>query len=253
MKKILIIILFLIATNSIQAQKKSELIAKIGELEQIISVLNDSISVAKRQINVSNSNAKIATQEAEELRSANTTLLKNLTSFSKISKQNTETVNSALSSLNEKEQQLRLISETFAKNDSTAIGILTQSKQLLGPSAKVGASNGSIIISNSLLSLFESDLSDILSEEGKANIAKIAALIAKNPERQITIEALNITGDFDVSYKQAAAVANELWKVNGIPAQRLNIVTKDGNFKEGISIRMAPDYGAFYSLAKEKM
>ena len=91
MKKILIIILFLIATNSIQAQKKSELIAKIGELEQIISVLNDSISVAKRQINVSNSNAKIATQEAEELRSANTTLLKNLTSFSKISKQNTET------------------------------------------------------------------------------------------------------------------------------------------------------------------
>ena len=104
-----------------------------------------------------------------------------------------------------------------------------------------------------MLSLFESDLSDILSEEGKANIAKIAALIAKNPERQITIEALNITGDFDVSYKQAAAVANELWKVNGIPAQRLNIVTKDGNFKEGISIRMAPDYGAFYSLAKEKM
>lgn len=253
MKKILIIILFLVATNTILAQKKSELIAKISELEQVISALNDSVSVAKRQINVSESNAKIATQEAEELRNANTTLLKNLTSFSKISKQNTETVNSALSSLNEKEQQLRLISETFAKNDSTAIGILTQSKQLLGPSAKVGASNGSIIISNSLLSLFESDLSDILSEEGKANIAKIAALIDKNPERQITIEALNITGDFDVSYKQAAAVANELWKVNGIPAQRLNIVTKDGNFKEGISIRMAPDYGAFYSLAKEKM
>jgi len=233
--------------------QKSELIAKISELEQEISVLNDSISVAKRQINVSNSNAKIATQEAEELRSANTTLLKNLTSFSKISKQNTETVNSALSSLNEKEQQLRLISETFAKNDSTAIGIITQSKQLLGPNAKLATSNGSIIISNSLLSLFESDLSDILSEEGKANIAKIAALITKNPERQITIEALNITGDFDVSYKQAAAVANELWKVNGIPAQRLNIVTKDGNFKEGISIRMAPDYSTFYSLAKEKM
>lgn len=253
MKKLVPLILFLISTTLIQAQKKKDLLNKITELEQTILALNDSVSVAKRQINVSNANAELANREAAELRDANATLLQNLTNFSKISKQNTETVNSALSSLNEKEQQLRLISDSFAKNDSTAIAILSQSKQILGANAKVGAANGSISVSNSLLSLFENDQSEVLSEEGKATIARIAQLITKNPEREITIEALNITGDFDVSYTQAAAVANELWKANGIPAERLKIATKDGNFKEGITIKLSPDLKAFYSLAKEKM
>jgi outer membrane protein OmpA-like peptidoglycan-associated protein len=252
MKKLLLLILVL-AALTVKAQKKKDLIAKITVLEQNILALNDSISVAKRQINISNSKAELANKEAEELRAANATLLQNLTNFSKISKQNTETVNSALSSLNEKEQQLRLISDAFAKNDSTAIAILSQSKQILGPTAKVGAANGSIVVTNSLLSLFESDQSAVISEEGKATVAKIAQLITKNPEREITIEALNITGDFDVSYSQAVAVANELWKINSIPAERLHIVTKDGNFKEGITVRLSPNLAAFYSLAKEKM
>jgi len=208
MKKLLPLIL-VFATIALQAQKKKDLIVKIGELEQTISALKDSVSVAKRQINISNSNAELANKEAEELRAANATLLQNLTNFSKISKQNTETVNSALSSLNEKEQQLRLISDEFAKNDSTAIAILSQTKQILGPTAKVGATNGSI--------------------------------------------SLNITGDFDVSYSQAVAVANELWKTNSIPAERLHIASKDGNFKEGITIRLSPNLANFYSLAKEKM
>ena len=114
MKKLLPLVLFSIACLGMQAQKKKDLIAKITQLEQTILELNDSVSVAKRQINVSNSKAELANQEAEELRNANATLLENLTNFSKISKQNTETVNSALSSLNEKEQQLRLISDTYA-------------------------------------------------------------------------------------------------------------------------------------------
>ena len=253
MKKLLPLILFLIAVVCVHAQKKKDLIAKITQLEQTILELNDSVSVAKRQINVSNSKAELANKEAEELRNANATLLQNLTNFSKISKQNTETVNSALSSLNEKEQQLRLISDSYAKNDSTAIAILSQSKQILGPNAKVGAANGSILVSNSLTSLFENDLSVVLSEEGKASITKIATLITKNPARQITIEAMNITGDFDVSYNQAVAVANELWKNNNIPAERLQIVTKDGNFKEGITVRFSPNLNAFYNLAKAKM
>ena len=251
MKKLLL--LFLIITTATQAQKKKDLLAEIVELKNTITILNDSVSIAKRQINVSNSKAELANKEASELRAANATLLKNLTDFSKISKQNTQTVSNALTSLNEKEQQLRQISDSFAKNDSTAIAMLTQSKQLLGAQAQVNATNGSVLISNSILSLFESDQSVVLSEAGKVTIAKVAQLIAKNPDSQITIEALNITGDFDVSYKHATAVANELWKVNNIPAERIGIRTKDGNFKEGITIRLSPNLEAFYSLAKEKM
>ncbi len=253
MKKITLICTLLLFVNSGFAQKKKDLIAKISELENQISALNDSVSVAKRAINTSNSKAELAEKENGELREANATLLQNLTNFSKISKKNTETVNSALTTLNLKEQQLRNITDTFSKNDSTSIVILTKGKQVLGPDVNIGVSNGDILITNSLTSLFESDQSDILSEIGKMALEKIAQLIAQNPDRQLSIEALNITGDFDVSYLQAVAVANELWKTHQIPAERLRLITRDGNFKEGILIRLSPDYKKFYAMAKENM
>jgi len=254
MKKIILAALFFGMISHLSfSQKKKDLIAKIESLESTISSLNDSVSIAKRAINVSNSKAELAEKENEELRNANATLLQNLTNFSKISKKNTETVNSALTSLNQKEQQLRVITDTFAKNDSTAIVMLTQGKQLLGPDITIGVSGGDILITNSLTSLFESDQSPILSEAGKGVLEKIAQLIIKNPDRTLTIEALNITGDFDVSYVQAVAVANELWKVRSVPAERLHLAARDGNFKEGIVIRLSPDHKDFYAMAKENM
>lgn len=254
MKRILLpIVLVLMISHCGFSQKKKDLLFKIESLESAITALNDSVSVAKRAINVSTSRAELAEKENEELRGANATLLQNLTNFSKISKKNTETVNSALTSLNQKEQQLRMITDNFAKNDSTAIVILTQGKQVLGPDMSIGVSGVDILITNSLTHLFESDQSPTLSETGKNTLGKIAQLLTKNPDRALTIEALNITGDFDVSYLQAVAVANELWKVQGVPAERLHLATRDGNFKEGIVIRLSPDYKDFYAMSKENM
>ena len=254
MKRILLpILLALLVAPSGFSQKKKDLLAQIATLESTIVALNDSVSVAKRAVNVSNSKAELAEKENAELRDANATLLQNLTNFSKISKKNTETVNSALTSLNQKEQQLRVITDNFAKNDSTAIVLLTQGKQVLGPDISIGVSGADILITNSLTNLFESDQSATLSEAGKGILERIAQLLTKNPNRALAIEALNITGDFDISYLQAVAVANELWKVQGIPANRLNLTTRDGNFKEGIVNRLSPNYKDFYSMSKENM
>ncbi len=254
MKRILLIALLVVLVPLFGfSQKKKDLLTKIESLEGTINALNDSVSVAKRAVNVSNSKAELAEKENTELREANATLLQNLTNFSKISKKNTETVNSALTSLNQKEQQLRVVSDNFAKNDSTAIVLLTQGKQVLGSDISIGVSGADIIITNSLTNLFESDQSPTLSEAGKIILGKIAQLLKRNPDRALAIEALNITGDFDVSYLQAVAVANELWKVQEIPAERLNLTSKDGNFKEGIVIRLSPNYKAFYTMTKENM
>ncbi|GMN08990.1 hypothetical protein MTsPCn9_05540 [Croceitalea sp. MTPC9] len=250
MKKLLPLILFLITSVVIQAQKKSELITKVAELEKTILALNDSVSVAKRQINASDSKAELFEKENTELRNANATLLQNLTSFSKISKQNTETVNNALTSLNQKEQELNLIRDTFLKNDSITIQLLTQTKQTMGAGAKVGITDGELLISNSLDSLFGSDTAIKLTEGGLAWAKKVGELIKANPDRSVIVEGLNITGEFEQSYNQATAVANGILKTEGIEPNKIKVLVKDGNFKEGVSVRIGPNHKAFYTMLK---
>ncbi|MEM8506476.1 MAG: hypothetical protein AAF717_01550 [Bacteroidota bacterium] len=232
------------------AQKKRELLEQVETLEATISTLTDSLSKATRQITTSTSRATLLESENQELRDANQTLLQNLTSFSKVSKQSTETVNKALASLKEKEQQMRIITDTFSKNDSVAIAILTQAKQTLGPDAKIGVSNGDVLISTSLDFLFGEDTGVTVSEAAIAFLGKVGQLIIAHPERAIHIEGLNITGEFDVTYNQVVAVANTLSAVEGVAADRLLLLAKDGNFKEGINIRFAANGDTFYEKLK---
>ncbi|WP_054557721.1 hypothetical protein [Croceitalea dokdonensis] len=237
---------------TLQAQKKSELIAKVGELENTVRLLNDSISIAQRQIKSANAKAELFEKENTDLRAANNTLLSNLTNFSKISKQNTESVNSALTSLKKKEEQLRVITDTFSKNDSIAIAIFTQIKQTMGPEVKAGVSNGSVIVSGSFDQLFGGDSAAKLTEDGTNWTTKIGEIIKANPDRAVVVEGLNITGELDITYAQAAAVANGLSKTDGVDAGRIQLVVKDGNFKEGINVKLAPDHQAFYSMVKKE-
>ena len=136
------------------------------------------------------------------------------------------------------------------KNDSIAIVILTQAKQTLGPDAKIGVSNGSVLISNSLDFLFGGDTTAVLSEGATEFLDKVGQLIVAHPERAISIEGLNITGEFDLTYTQMLAVANHLLTVEGVTPERLQLLAKDGNFKEGILIRLAPDSTNFYEMVK---
>ena len=249
-KRITISVLLLCFVMGAQAQKKKDLIEKVALLESNVSALSDSLARITRKANADSSRVVLLEQENLELRDANQTLLKNLTSFSKVSKQSTETVNKALASLKEKEDQLSVITDTFSKNDSIAITILTQAKQTLGPEAKVGVSNGSVLISNSLDDLFGSDSGTTLTETAQLFLDQVGQIIAANPDRAVLLEGLNITGEFDLTYQQVLAVASALAKVEGVGPERLRLLAKDGNFKEGILIRLAPDSKKFYNMVK---
>lgn len=251
MKTKLPIILLLVLSTGVFAQKKSELIAEIDNLKSKISEVEQELAKAKREI--SSSNAKAETLETENigLRDANATLLGNLSNFSELSKQNSENVNRAMAALARKERQLSGINDMISANDSTAIVSLTRIKQTLGENANVNVAEGGIVISNKLDVLFGSDTSTKLTEAGKAWLVNVAKVIRSNPSFRTQVEGLNITGEFGPTFDQAAAVAKELVGVLQIPSDQINIVVKDGNFKEGINIRLQPDYKGFYAKAKE--
>nr|WP_288935560.1 hypothetical protein [uncultured Allomuricauda sp.] len=251
MKRNLLLILLLVITTSAFSQRKSELFAEIDTLKSKISEVEQELAKAKREISSSNAEAEALRAENASLRDANATLLGNLSNFSELSKQNSDNVDRAMEALARKERQLSGINDMISANDSTAIVSLTRIKQTLGENAKVGVEAGVVVISNSLNTLFSSDTSAELTEEGKTWLAGVADVIKSNPNFKAEVEGLNITGEFGPTYNQVASVASELVTVLEIPAESIKISAKDGNFKEGINIKLQPDYKGFYAKAKE--
>jgi outer membrane protein OmpA-like peptidoglycan-associated protein len=251
MKNKLPLILLLVLSISAFAQRKSDLIAEIDNLKVQISEVEQELAKAKREISSANAKSETLASENASLRDANATLLGNLSNFSELSKQNSENVNRAMAALALKEKQLSGISDMISANDSIAIVSLTRIKQTLGENANVSVGEGAIVISSSLNNLFGSDSSTELTEEGKAWLVNVAKVIKNNPSFKTQVEGLNITGEFGPSYDKAAAVTKELVTTLKVSSTQLAIVVRDGNFQEGVNIKLLPDYKAFYAKAKE--
>ena len=253
MKKTLLLVTFLSVTFLSFSQRKSDLIAQISDLRTELDTLGQELAQAKRQISSSNAKAETLELENSSLRDANATLLQNLNNFSELSKQNSENVNKAMAALAQKEKQLSGINDMISANDSTAIVSLTRIKQTLGEDANVNVGGGTIIMSNSLNGLFGSDSSAELTEAGKLWLGNVAKVINNNPKFTVEVEGLNITGEFGPTYDKVGAVAKELVVQAGIASEKIGLSAKDGNFSEGINIKLQPDYRAFYSEAKKSV
>ncbi len=253
MKRSLPILLALFFTAAGLSQKKSELFAEIENLKTEKRDIEQQLSEAKREI--SSSSAKAETLEVENiaLRDANATLLKNLSSFSELSKKSSENVNATLAALERKEKQLSGINQMIASNDSTAIALLGRVKQTMGSEAKADFVDGSIVISNSLNTLFGSDTGNDLTGEGRGWLEKVAAVIKANTALSAEVEGLNITGEFGVTYDQANVISKELATTYKVPVENIGVSVKDGNFKEGINIKLQPNYQGFYDKVKESV
>lgn len=253
MKIRLLTLFFLLMASIGFTQKKSELLAQIETLKTEKAEVEQELAEAKREISSSKATAETLETENVSLREANATLLKNLSSFSELSKKNSENVNKTLAALDRKEKQLSVLTETISSNDSTAIVLVAKVKQTMGENAKVDVSEGAVLLSNSLNGLFGGDTSTELTEEGKTWLASVAKVIIANPTLKAQIEGLNITGEFGLTYDQTTAISKELVDVLEVPNEALSVSAKDGNFKEGIAIRLEPDYKGFYDKAKKRM
>ena len=251
MKRLLPLLLIL-TICAVHGQKKSELLDQIQNLRIELDSVQGLVSSAKQGERLSNTRTEALQVQVTELQDANATLLKNLNSFTSVSNKNSENINMVMASLQAKESQLRLINDAIASNDSTALVVLTNAKQTLGENAKIGVANGAVVISTDLTSLFGSDDSTAIVTDAGEWVQKIGQLLQLNPETAVTIEGLSMTGNLELPAQQAASVGNALQKSEVSP-ERITTLGKDGNLKEGVVIKIHPNYGDFYKMVKESM
>ena len=243
-------VIFIAGLNTVQAQKKSELIDQNQELKFKLDSISRIVSTAQHNEKLGLQRADALQTQVTELQDANATLMKNLNSFAALSSQNSENINKTLATLKRKEEQLKGITDGVASNDSTAVMVLTNSKQILGENAKVGVSDGIVIISEKLDFFFTDGVGTTPSNESKIWIENIAKVANANPKSVITIASLIITGEMDVAIQQATAIASILIKDFGVNGERIIAVGQDGGLRESLQIKFQPDYKAFYDMAK---
>lgn len=250
--KLLFILLFVSSITALQAQKKSELISEVASLKMQLDSLNSEVTDARKKEKLAQTESTSYKSQVSQLQDANRTLMKSLTSFTEVSTKNSSNFNMAMESLHDKEQQLKRINDAIASNDSTALVVLTNAKKTLGENAKIGVSNGMVIISSSLSALFGSDTESTISVEAEQWVEKIGQILTANPNLAVTIEGLSMTGDLEVPAQQAEAISNALQRLE-ISPDRITASGKDGNLKEGIILKIHPKYDEFYLMVKENM
>ncbi|MGB5818045.1 MAG: OmpA family protein [Saonia sp.] len=255
MRNIIAFVLFLLLSSSfLHAQKKSELFAEIEGLKSQLDTTERALNKSKIIEKTSLAKAESLSAQVKELQDANATLLKNLNSFAEVSNKKSDNINKTLASLDEKEKQLKLIKDAIAINDSTTIVVLTNAKQTLGEDAKIGVVSGAVVISTGLTKVFgENSTSVTVEASAEAWLEKIANILTTNPDVGITVEGLSMTGELDLAAQQATAVAAVLQKKFGITADRISALGKDGDFKEGVNLRIHPRFDQFYIRVRENM
>ena len=254
MKKVLLFVsITLFALNAGNGQRKSDLLAEIDQLNTQLDSTQAVVNEARKNERIGIARAESFEEQVKELQEANATLLKNLNSFAEVSNKNSSAINQALASLEEKENQLKYINDAIARNDSTAIVVLTNAKQTLGENAKVSVANGAVIISATLDMLFGGSSTTELSTSAEPWLGQVAQVLQANPEMMVTIEGLTMTGELNMASGQAGAIAVLLQKNFEIDPGRITTLGKDGNFKEGILLKLHPKYDQFYRMVKENM
>ncbi len=254
MKRILVLSLICLSTMPLlTAQKKSDLQAEIQSLRYRLDSIQRLVSDAKNKEKMSLAKAESLEGQVVELQDANATLLKNLNSFAQVSTTNSDNINRTLASLEDKERQLKAINDAIARNDSTTIVVLTNAKQSLGEAANVAVSNGALVISEKLETLFGTETNTSVVESAQSWLAKVAAILNANPMMAVTVEGLSMTGELDLAARQAAAVAKVLQNNYAIEPNRIVALGKDGNFKEGINFKIHPKYDDFYLMVRANM
>lgn len=254
MRKLLLsYLLLLTAVTTINAQKKSELLAEIELLKSKLDSTESVVMEARKNEKIEVSRAASFETQVKDLQDANATLLQNLNSFAEVSNKNSSAINQALSSLELKENQLKFIIDGIASNDSTAIVVLTNAKQTLGEDAKVAVSSGAVIVSASLDMLFGNSSNTAITSTSEPWLENFASILKANPKMQLTIEGLTMTGELNIAAAQANTIAGLLQKNYEIAPGRIVTLGKDGNFKEGINFKLHPNYAQFYLSIKENM
>lgn len=247
-----LVCLLVFATSTLFAQKKSELLTEISRLRSSLDSTQAVVKDAQNNEKMSTARAQAFQEQIMELQDANATLLQNLNNFAQVSSTNSSNINRTLASLQQKERQLKWINESIARYDSTTIVVLTTAKQTLGENARISVVEGAVTVMADLTLLFGETTQTGLAPEGVTWLEKVALVLNTNPDMALTIEGLSMTGELDLAAQQASAVGIALQNF-GVDPERIRFLGKDGNFKEGVNVKIHPKFSHFYLMVRENM
>ncbi|WP_378184953.1 OmpA family protein [Aquimarina sp. W85] len=264
-----LILLCALSFNTIQAQKKKDLLEEIDKLRQELRVSQGQVEDCQRKETAYLTQVTSLEKQVTELRESNSSLLSNMGSFTALSKKKAENLETSLVSLKLKDKKINAINEAFSSNDSIKLAVLTKFKQAIGSDASIGVQQGAVYLTipNSLL-FGEDDKNYTLQDKSKNLLGRIASVLVAHPDLAIAIEGNSnalkfdknkdlVKNNWDLSALQAAAVTQSLQEDFKVLPKQMEVLGKSEYATEGIEtvtrIRIDPGFKDFYIQVKETM
>lgn len=262
-----LIILLVVSFQTINAQKKKDLLEEINQLRQELRVSQGQVDDCQRKEVASQAQVASLEKQVTDLRESNSSLLSNMGSFTALSKKKAENLETSLVSLKLKDKKINAINDAFSKNDSIKLAVLTKFKQAVGSDATIGVQQGAVYLTipNSLL-FGDDDKNYTLQDKSKSLLGRIGAVLVANPDLNIAVEGNSnalkfekyfIKNNWDLSALQAAAVVQSLQEDFKVLPKQMEVLGKSEYGTDGIEtvtrIRVDPGFKDFYVQIKENM
>ncbi|MCG2460790.1 hypothetical protein K8352_08520 [Flavobacteriaceae bacterium F89] len=246
MKKITVpVLLLMLATTLVHAQRKSDLLKEIDDLNSKLKSVQSELAESQKNEKVSEAKATAFEEQMLEVQKTNASLLNNLNNFTAASTEKSDNISRTLTSLKQKEAQLTAIKDVLNANDSTALLVLTDFKKTLGEDAQITVENGAVTVIMTNAFLFGAGAkSEIAGKEAKDFLGKIANVVNKNASFEVNIESQGPEG-WELPAKRVATIAGILDKDYQVAQDRLFPVGKPGTATSTF-IRVNPKFNEFY-------
>lgn len=252
MRTLLPAFIALLLTTQVFAQRRSELIEQVSNLNGQIDSLETELTTAQRNLRTAETKAATIERQNDQLKETNQDLLANLNKFIEASTQKTSHISQTLETLQKREAQLKGIRSSFSAHDSISYMVLTDLKSTLGESAQIGVENGAVlVILNNSTTFVNSNNKVALSNSGADFINRMAATIAKHDTLAVTIESNGNKSWSNVANK-AAVIADQLVNEGGIDAGRIEAVGKAAD-ADVTYIKLHPKFDHYYLWLREEI
>ncbi|WP_224491095.1 coiled-coil domain-containing protein [Robertkochia flava] len=252
MRTLLPVLFAVFLSTQVFAQRRSELIEEVSNLNGQIDSLETELVTTQRELKTAQTKATTIEQQNDQLKRTNQDLLDNLNKFIAASTQKSSHITQTLEALQKREAQLKGINESFSAHDSISYQVLTDLKSTLGENAQIGVENGAVlVILNNSTTFANTNNKIALSNSGSDFMNKLAATIARHDTLAVTVES-NGNSSWSGVANKAAVIADYLVNTGGIEAGRIEAVGKAAD-ADVTYIKLHPRFDKYYLWLREEI
>ena len=166
-------------------------LAKQQKTQELLDTATVKLNACLSDQKVAAAQLKLKREQLDNLKNTNAALLNNVGDLATLSKKEAENLEKSLESIQEKDMQIRSLNDAITKKDSVTLALVTSLKSSLGNlndgDIEVNVEKGVVFISISDKLLFSSG-SDVVYDQAKTVLGKVAKVVNDKPEIDILIE-----------------------------------------------------------------